>query len=134
MYRLVAWAGIAVLVAGAVFEAAERDWAGVLLFAGFAAGTVVVVGCLRWLPSLFRCLGALAANLSAFGWTWDVARRFALYDQLNHVFTIFAITLTLGYVAYHPVRVRSGSTARISRCRSRASACPSARSGRSSSG
>ncbi len=54
---------------------------------------------LRRLPALIPLMLAIAALLNAVGYVWDLWQRIAVYDDVVHGFTIFALTLPLGLLA-----------------------------------
>jgi hypothetical protein len=52
------------------------------------------------LPNLFDTLFVIAALVNAAGWVWNLFELPGPYDELVHAYTIFAITLALGWLAY----------------------------------
>ena len=56
------------------------------------------------LPDLFDVLLVAAAVINALGWAFDLFRKFGPYDVVAHGYTVFALTLTLGYLTYYGSR------------------------------
>lgn len=99
-YRKIAWGGIAILGAAIIFVLVQGRWFGALTLSGFFVLSVLFVVRERELPTLFDAIFVLGAVINAGGWTWDLYNKPGLYDEVAHFFTIFAITLALGYLFY----------------------------------
>ena len=102
--RVLAWVGIgliAVLLAGAMLAG---DWRRVFFFAVFGGAAVVFMLLDEHLPALFDVLFVASAILSGTGWSWDPEPWANVYNEVNHFFTSFALTLSLGYLAFESVR------------------------------
>jgi hypothetical protein len=104
IFAKVAWIGIALLAAAAVYSIVMGDWIGVLFLGGFLIASVVFVAFEDRLPTLFDLLFVSAALLNAVGWAWDYYRIIWGYDEIVHFYTTFAVTLSLGYLAFYAVR------------------------------
>ena len=102
--RILAWVGIAfiaVLLVGAMFIG---EWRRVFFFAVFGGAAVVFMLLDERLPALFDVLFVASAILSGTGWSWDPEPWANVYNEVNHFFTSFALTLSLGYLAFESVR------------------------------
>ena len=99
-YRQLAWVGIALLAVGVVVVALQGDWWATGSLAGFLAISYGFVAWERKLPELFDLIFVIAALINAGGWAWDLYNKPGPYDEIAHFFTIFAITLSLGYMFY----------------------------------
>jgi hypothetical protein len=100
-YRTAAWGGIALLAAAIVVVAFQGKWLGVAALGGFLLVSILFVVRERQLPTLFDALFVLAALINAGGWTWDLYNQPGLYDEVAHFFTMFAITLAVGFLFYN---------------------------------
>jgi hypothetical protein len=99
-YRTIAWGGIALLAGAIIYVAWRANWWAAAALAGFLVISVLFVTRVRRLPTLFDMIFVIAALINAGGWAWDWYNQPGLYDEVAHLFTMFAITLTLGYLLY----------------------------------
>lgn len=99
--RNAAWVGIGLIALAFVVAAAQGKWLGAAALVLYLAGSVAFVLWEERLPALFDLLFVLAALLNAAGWVWNWFRDVWFYDEVVHGYTIFAITLSLGFLAYH---------------------------------
>lgn len=99
-----AWVGNGVLALCVGYSALTGDWLGVLFLAGFLVASVCFVAFEGRLPMLFDMLFVGAALLNAIGWAWDYYTTIWGYDEAVHFYTTFAVTLSLGYLAFFAVR------------------------------
>jgi hypothetical protein len=106
-YAVVAWVGIAVLGASIPALAALGQWVGALVMLPFLAVAVAFVLLEPRLPTLFDALFAWAAVINAAGYAWDLYDAVGPYDGFVHLCTIFAVTLTFGYLTFDAVRGHS---------------------------
>jgi hypothetical protein len=102
--RVLAWFGIGAVAALLVGAAILGDWRRVYFFAGFGGAAVVFMLLDERLPALFDVLFVASAILSGIGWSWDPQPWANVYNEVNHFFTSFALTLSLGYLAFESVR------------------------------
>jgi FlaA1/EpsC-like NDP-sugar epimerase len=99
-YRVAAWAGQVLLAVAIMVVAFMGNWQGVLGLAFFLIAAVAFVMMEDRLPTLFDLLFVVAALINAGGWVWNLYDTVWGYDEAAHAFTIFAVTLALGYLAY----------------------------------
>ena len=105
-YRTAAWVGIGLLALAVIAAMVMGKWWGVLMLAAFLAAAVGFVAFEDRLPALFDLLLVAAALVNALGWVLDLYTRVPGYDEVAHAFTIFAVTLSLGFLAYHSMRAQ----------------------------
>jgi hypothetical protein len=103
-YRTAAWVGIALLALAIIAAIVMGKWWGVLMLAAFLIASIAFVAFEDRLPALFDLLFVAAALVNALGWVFNLYTRVPGYDEIAHGFTMFAITLSFGFLAYHPVR------------------------------
>ena len=103
-YRTAAWIGIALLVPAIITAIVMEKWWGTLMLAAFLIASIAFVAFEDRLPALFDLLFVTAALVNALGWALDLYTRVPGYDEVAHAFTMFAITLSFGFLAYHSVR------------------------------
>ncbi len=99
-YRYAAWAGIAVLAVTIVVVLFQGDFLPAAALTGFLVIAFLFVKFDRRLPRLFDLLCVLAAIINAGGWAWDLYNKPGLYDEVAHFFTMFALTLAVGYLLF----------------------------------
>src|SRR5919108_250578 len=99
-YRKIAWAALGLLAIAVVVVAVRGDWWAAGALTGFLAISYGFVSWERKLPELFDLIFVITALINAGGWAWDLYNKPGLYDEIAHFFTIFAITLSLGYLLY----------------------------------
>jgi hypothetical protein len=104
-YRMAAWGGQALLGATILLVLFQRQWLAAAALGGFLLASYLFVALERKLPSLFDLLFVIAALINAGGWAWDLYNQPGPYDEIAHFYTIFAITLALGYSLYGGLRV-----------------------------
>jgi hypothetical protein len=99
-YRVLAWAaqGLLVIAIGVVLF--QRQWLPAASLGGFLLASYLFVAFERKLPSLFDLIFVIAALINAGGWAWDLFNKPGPYDEITHFYTIFAITLAIGYMLY----------------------------------
>jgi hypothetical protein len=102
-FTVAGWVGIGLLAVALVYVAIMGNWFGALLLAAFLAVSVAFVVA-KPLPSLFDLLFVAAAMLNAAGWVWNLYDRIMGYDEIAHLVTSFAVTLSLGFLVYREVR------------------------------
>jgi hypothetical protein len=103
IYRWAAWAGVALLAAGVLYVFFAGTWSQLLQGALFLAGVLLLIIFNDRLPSLLVMLFVLAAMVNAAGWVWNEYKTPG-YDEFAHLFTTFAVTLALGFLAYWRVQ------------------------------
>jgi hypothetical protein len=99
-YRIATRIGQALLAGAAVVVLVRGDWLAAAALAGFLLASFLFVRLASTLPNLFDLLFMLAALINAGGWAWDLFNKPGPYDEIAHFYTIFAITLAVGYVLY----------------------------------
>jgi hypothetical protein len=99
-YRKIAWVALALLAVAVVVVAVQGDWWAAGSLAGFLAISYGFIAWERKLPELFDLIFVITALINAGGWAWDLYNKPGPYDEIAHFFTIFAITLSLGYMFY----------------------------------
>jgi hypothetical protein len=99
-YRIAAWVGQGLLGLAILLVLLQGDWLAAASLGGFLVASYLFVAFERKLPSLFDLLFVIAALLNAGGWAWDLFNKPGPYDEIAHFYTIFAITLALGYSLY----------------------------------
>src|SRR5215210_3225767 len=99
-YRIAAWIGQALLAVAIVVVLIKGQWMAAAALAGFLLISYLFVAFERKLPTLFDLIFVIAALINAGGWAWDLYNKPGPYDEIAHFFTIFAITLSLGYLLY----------------------------------
>jgi hypothetical protein len=101
-YRFAAWASIALLLGAIIWVALQGKWQGAATLAGFAIAAVVFL-LITWMPALVDLAVVVAALLNAAGYVWNLYQQFWWFDRIVHGYTLFAITLPLGLIAYRSV-------------------------------
>lgn len=109
-YRAASWIGIAIASIGLVAALVLTWWIAAVWLAALLAYALWQVAWEERLPDLFDFLLVAAAVINAVGWAFNLFRRFAHYDQVAHGYTIFAITLTAGFLVYGSSEVRFAKT------------------------
>jgi hypothetical protein len=99
-YRKIAWAGVILLVLALVVVAMQANWIGSAFLAGFLVLSVAFLKLEERLPTLFDLVFVSAALLNAVGCAWDLYNKPGLYDEVAHFYSIFAITLAVGFALY----------------------------------
>lgn len=105
-FRLASWIGIAVAGLGLFFALIMGWWIACVWLGALLLYSLWQVAWEHRLPDLFDLLLVAAAVLNALGWAFDLFHKFGSYDVLAHGYTIFAITLTAGFLAYSSPQVR----------------------------
>lgn len=100
-YRVAAWVCQGLLAAAIVVMLVQGQWLPAVTLAGFLAASFLFVTFERRLPTLFDLIFVIAALINAGGWAWDLYNKPGPYDEIAHCYTIFAITLAVGYLLYH---------------------------------
>lgn len=99
-YRLAAWVGLVLLAGAVVLTFVQSNFRAAFSLLGFLVAAFVFV---KWddkLPNLFDFLFVLSALINAGGWAFDLYNKPGPYDEIAHAFTIFALTLALGFLVY----------------------------------
>jgi hypothetical protein len=99
-YRTAAWAGQALLAIAIAVVLIKGQWLPAAALAGFLVISYLFVAFERKLPTLFDLIFVIAALINAGGWAWDLYNQPGLYDEVAHFYTIFAITLAVGFLLY----------------------------------
>jgi hypothetical protein len=99
-YRTAAWFGQALLVIAIVVVLFKGQWFAAGSLAGFLLLSYLFVAFERKLPTLFDLIVVIAALINAGGWAWDLYNKPGPYDEIAHFYTIFAITLAVGFMLY----------------------------------
>ena len=99
-YRQAAWVGIALLAGVVVLMAAQANIRAAVTLLGFLAVSFIFVQWDDQLPNLFDLLFVLSALVNAGGWAFDLYNQPGPYDEIAHAFTIFSLTLALGFLVY----------------------------------
>lgn len=105
VYRLLAWGGIALVGAATLLQVVRGDWAGTLVLLLFFGLSVAFVLLRRRLPNLFDLLFVVAAVVNAAGYAWNLFDRVVFYDELVHLYTPFAFSLGMAFLAYRSLLV-----------------------------
>jgi hypothetical protein len=100
-YRKLAWIALAVLAVAVVVVAVTGQW--------WAAGSltaflIISYGFVAWehtLPELFDLIFVIVALVNAIGWAWNLYNSPGPVDEIAHFCTIFALTLSFGYLFYN---------------------------------
>jgi len=100
-FRIAAWGGMALLAGAILLVVVQGKWVQAATLGGFLVVSLLFVRRERQLPTLFDLIFVCAALINAAGWTWDLFDQPGLYDEVAHFFTMFAITLALGYLLYN---------------------------------
>jgi hypothetical protein len=99
-YRKIAWAGVVLLALALVVVAIQANWIGTAFLAGFLVVSVAFLKLEERLPTLFDLVFVSAALLNAVGCAWNLYNKPGLYDEVAHFYSIFAITLAVGFALY----------------------------------
>lgn len=99
-FRMLAWAGQALLAVAVVVTLFQGEFLAAAALAGFLIASFLFVRFERKLPTLFDLIFVIAALINAGGWAWDLYNQPGLYDEVAHFFTIFAITLAMGFLLF----------------------------------
>ncbi|MEO7910603.1 MAG: hypothetical protein ABIV47_13215, partial [Roseiflexaceae bacterium] len=99
-YRTAAWIGQALLAIAIAVVLIKGQWLPAAALAGFLVISYLFVAFERKLPTLFDLIFVIAALINAGGWAWDLYNQPGPYDEIAHFYTIFAITLALGFMLY----------------------------------
>ncbi len=102
-YRTAAWVGVGLLAVAIIVVAMQRDWIAAVTLAVFMGVSIVFIVRERQLPTLFDLVFVIAALINAGGWAWNLFDTVGPYDEIAHFFTLFAITLSLGFLFYNEV-------------------------------
>src|SRR5215213_11993749 len=99
-YRTAAWVGQALLAITIAVVLIKGQWLPAAALAGFLVISYLFVAFERKLPTLFDLIFVIAALINAGGWAWDLYNKPGPYDEIAHFYTIFAITLAVGFMLY----------------------------------
>jgi hypothetical protein len=99
-YRKIAWTGVILLALALVVVVMQANWIGTAFLAGFLVVSVTFLKLEERLPTLFDVVFVSAALLNAIGCAWDLYNKPGLYDEVAHFYSIFAITLAVGFALY----------------------------------
>lgn len=99
-YRTIAWGGVVLLAVGLAVVVVQANWIGAAFLAGFLIAAVAFIKLEDRLPTLFDLVFVSAALLNAAGCAWNLYNKPGIYDEVAHFYTIFAITLAVGFALY----------------------------------
>lgn len=99
-YRIAAWIMQGLLAVAVVVSLFRAQWLPAAALTGFLIVSLAFMKFQRRLPTLFDMLFMVAALLNAGGWAWDLFNKPGLYDEVTHFYTMFAITLALGFLLF----------------------------------
>lgn len=99
-YRIAAWIGQAILAVGIVVVVFQRNWWAAGSLAGFLVASLAFMKLEHQLPRLFDMLFVIAALINAGGWAWDLFNKPGPYDEIAHTYTLFALTLAIGFLLF----------------------------------
>jgi hypothetical protein len=100
-YTVGAWIGVALIAGGFTVTLVSGHWVEAFQGGLFLAGALaLVVFFNERLPSLLILLFVIAAIVNAVGWIWNEYKHTYGYDEFAHLFTTFAVTLSLGFLTY----------------------------------
>ncbi len=102
-YRTAAWVGVGLLAVAIIIVAVQQNWIAAITLAGFMLISIVFIIRKHQLPTLFDLIFVIAALMNASGWAWNLFDTIGPYDEIAHFFTLFAITLSLGFLFYNEV-------------------------------
>lgn len=102
-YRYAAWIGLLCIGGSALFTLLRGQWQATAVLAGFGAAAIVFLILTDQIPAVIDALVVLAALVNAAGYVWDLYSTFFWFDEVLHGYTIFALTLPLGFLAFHAV-------------------------------
>lgn len=102
-YRMAAWGGIMLLAVAITAVIIQGKWLPAATLGGFLLVSVLFIVREQHLPTLFDLMFVIAALINAAGWAWDLYSRPGPYDEIAHFFTMFAITLSLGFLLYNEI-------------------------------
>jgi hypothetical protein len=100
-FRTAAWGGMGLLAAALLLVVGQGKWVQAATLGGFLGVALLFVRRERQLPTLFDVIFVGAALINAVGWAWNLFDQPGLYDEVAHAFTMFAITLALGFLLYN---------------------------------
>ena len=80
------------------------NWIGAFQGGLFLTGALALVLLNDRLPSLLVLLFVVSAVVNAAGWVWNEYEAVFGYDEFAHLFTTFAVTLSLGFLTYWRVQ------------------------------
>lgn len=99
-FRKIAWGGIAALAVTLVMVIVQRNWLGAGFIGGFLIASVLFVQFEDHLPKLFDLIFVAASLLNGIGSAWNLYNQPGWYDEIAHFCTIFAITLSIGFLLF----------------------------------
>ena len=100
-FRTAAWGGMGLLAGAMLLVVVQGKWVQAATLGGFLGVALVFVRRERQLPTFFDLIFVGAALINAVGWSWDLFDQPGVYDEVAHSFTMFAITLALGFLLYN---------------------------------
>ncbi len=100
-FRTAAWGGMGLLAAAMLLVVFQGKWVQAATLGVFLGVALLFVRRERQLPTLFDLIFVGAALINAVGWAWNLFDQPGLYDEVAHAFTMFAITLALGFLLYN---------------------------------
>src|SRR5215218_5922596 len=99
-YRIVAWFLQGLLALAIIVVLIQGKWLPALTLGGFLLVSFLFVKFEHKLPNIFDLIFMIAALINAGGWAWDLYNKPGPYDEIAHFYTIFAITLAVGFMLY----------------------------------
>jgi VanZ family protein len=102
-YRYAAWAGLLLISLAAIYTFIQGGWQGVAVLVGFGIAAIIFLIMTEQIPAFINFVVVLAALVNAAGYVWNLYDRFWLFDEAVHSYTIFALTLPLGFIAFYAV-------------------------------
>ncbi len=100
-FRMAAWGGVVLLAGAILLVVLQGKWVQAATLGGFLVASLLFVSRERQLPTLFDLVFVCAALINAAGWAWNLFDQPGFYDEVAHGFTMFAITLALGFLLYN---------------------------------
>jgi len=102
-YRFAAWGELVLLGIAVVVAAMQGKWQGALVLVGFGIAAIVFLMATEHVPALVDLVVVIAALANAAGFVWNLYGQFAWFDEVVHGYTLFALTLPLGFLAFQSV-------------------------------
>jgi len=99
-YRIAAWIMQGLLAVAVVVSLFRGQWLPAAALTGFLVVSLAFMKLQHKLPTLFDMLFMIAALINAGGWAWDLFNKPGLYDEVTHFYTLFAVTLALGFLLF----------------------------------
>ncbi len=101
--KTASWAGIALLMTGVILTAWDGRWGASAIIMGMLAISVWLVGRDRRLPDFLDCCFVAVSVFNTGGYVFDLYVQPHHFDKVAHGLSGFAISITLGVLAYWPL-------------------------------